>query len=262
MKKNSGFSKTQRQSGIRDILQNRDSVAIPALASKYGVSEMTIRRDLDTLEATGQVRRTHGGATPAERMVFEFNFVARRRANILAKQAITARAAEMVHPGQRIIIDTGTTSLELAALLKDMEQLTVLTPSLAVASQLQFSEGIQTILLGGEIRRGSPDLTGLVTETVLDMFTADIAFQGADAIGTDGAMYTADMRISRVDQKIRKQAEHTYVLADSSKLGQTALVRHGFISEVKALITDDGIDRKIKTQLEKRGANIITVPVK
>jgi len=75
-------------------------------------------------------------------------------------------------------------------------------------------------------------------------------------------MYTADMRISRVDQKIREQAEQTYVLADSSKLGQTALVRHGFISEVKALITDDRIDQKIKTQLEKCGANIITVPVK
>ena len=262
MKTNPKPSKTERQSSIRDILQSRDSVAIPELATEYGVSEMTIRRDLDTLEATGQVRRTHGGATPAERMVFEFNFVTRRRANLAAKQAIVSRASQMIKPGQRIILDTGTTTLELAMLLKDMQQLTVLTPSLAVASQLQFSEGVQTILLGGEIRRGSPDLTGLVTETVLDMFTADIAFQGADAIGTDGAMYTADMRISRVDQKIREQAEYTYVLADSSKLGQTALVRHGFLSEVNALITDDKIDPKIKTQLEKCGANIITVPMK
>ncbi len=249
----------QRQSRIRDILQSREAVSISELAEMFGCSQMTIRRDLDRLEHTGQVRRTHGGAMPAERMVFEFNFVARRQANRHIKQAIAAEAVKLIQPAQRIILDTGTTTLELAHLLKEFRDLTVLTPSLAVASELQFSEGIQTVLLGGVIRRGSPDLTGLVTEAVLEMFTADIAFQGADGIGPDGALYCADMRISQVDRIIRKRAERTYVLADSSKIGKTALIRHGFLREVDGLITDEGIGDKDKRQFEKLGANIITV---
>ena len=259
MKATRRISIAQRQCGIRDILQSREAVSICELAEMFGCSQMTIRRDLDKLEHTGQVRRTHGGAMPAERMVFEFNFVARRRANRHIKQAIAAEAVKLIRSGQRIILDTGTTTLELAHLLKEFGDLTVLTPSLAVASELQFSEGIQTILLGGVIRRGSPDLTGLVTETVLEIFTVDIAFQGADGIGPDGALYAVDMRTSRVDQKIRKRAERTYVLADSSKIGKTALVRHGFLREVDGLITDDRIDMKIKDKWERQGTEIVLV---
>lgn len=250
------FSREQRLSAIRDLLQSQESVSISELARRFNLSEMTIRRDLDNLELTGQVRRTHGGAMPAERMVFEFNFLARRQANRPAKQAIAREAVKLIQPGQRVILDTGTTTLELAHLLRDFSGLTVLTPSLAVASELQFSEGIQTILLGGEIRKGSPDLTGLVAETVLDMFSADIAFQGADGIDNDGGVYTADMRISKVDQKIRQRATKTYCLADSSKVGRPALVRHGYIHEMEGFITDANLDPKLKADWTKKGARI------
>ena len=253
------ISREQRLSTVRDLLQNQAEVSISALAEQFDVSEMTIRRDLDNLELTGQVRRTHGGAMPAERMVFEFNFVARRQANRPAKQAIAAEALKLIQPGQRIILDTGTTTLELAHLLRDYSDLTVLTPSLAVASELQFSEGIETVLLGGVVRKGSPDMTGLVAETVLDMFSADIAFQGADGIDEQGGVYTADMRISKVDQKIRQRAKQTYCLADSSKVGHPELVRHGFIHEMQGFITDAGLDPKLKAKWEKKGAKIIVV---
>ena len=249
----------QRQTAIGRLMQTREEVTIPTLATRFGVSEMTIRRDLDKLAASGRVRRTHGGAIPAERMAFEFNFVGRRQANRAAKRAIAAAAATLVVTGQRIIIDAGTTTLELAHLLKDRDRLTVITPSLAVASELQFSDGIQTILLGGVLRKGSPDLTGIVAEAVLDMLTADIAFQGADGIGPDGAMYTTDMEIAAVDKSIRSRAKETYVMADSSKIGKTALTRHGFLNEVAGLITDDGIHNEDKKRFEKLGANVIIV---
>ena len=254
------LSSNQRQAQIRGMLHQQQVVSISELSGLFDVSEMTIRRDLEKLQRSGQVRRTHGGAMAAERMVFEFNFVARRQANRQIKQAIAAEARKLVRPGQRLILDTGTTTLELACLLKDMEDMTVITPSLAVASELQFSEGIQTVLLGGVLRRGSPDLSGTVTESVLDMFAADIAFQGSDGIDLDGALYTADMRIARVDQKIRKRAERTYVLADSSKIGRTALAQHGFLQQVDGLITDNRIGPADKKTLEKLGANIILVP--
>lgn len=251
----------QRQAAIGDRVQGRDEVTIPELAALFGVSEMTIRRDLDKLAESGRVRRIHGGAVQAERMAFEFDFVARRQAHRLDKRAIAEEAAKLVIPGQRLILDAGTTTLELAHILRDREDLTVITPSLAVASELQFSGGIETVLLGGVVRKGSPDLTGVVTEVVLDMFAADIAFQGADGIGTDGAMYTDDMQVAAVDKKIRSRATKTYVLADSSKIGKTALTRHGFVYEVDGLVTDDGISDEDRDRFEQLGAKVTAVKV-
>ncbi len=253
------MSAVQRLKEIGTIIQAGGEVSIPELAAQFAVSEMTIRRDLDKLEKNGLVRRVHGGAVSTERMAFEFDFVERRRSNYREKCAIAAIAAGLIHSGQRIILDTGTTTLELAHILRDKKDITVITPSLAVASELQFSDGVQTILLGGAVRKGRPDLTGVVAEAVLDMFAVDIAFQGADGIGYDGALYTADMQVAAVDKKIRSRAKQTYVLADSSKIGKTALVKHGYLHEVAGLITDNGIADKDKIRFEKQGVKVIIV---
>jgi DeoR/GlpR family transcriptional regulator of sugar metabolism len=241
------------------MLQEKGEITILELTHQFGVSEMTVRRDLDRLEESGRVRRTHGGAMLAERMVFEFDFASRRQAHRRAKLAIAREAVKLVKPGHRIVLDAGTTTLELALLLRDFQDITVLTPSLAVASELQFSEGIRLVLLGGIVRKGSPDLTGPVTEAVLEMFAADIAFQGADGIGVDGALYTDDMRMGQVDQKIRQRAQSCYVLADSSKIGKTALARFGLVQQVDALITDDEIDPLAAEQYQKLGCNVVVV---
>ncbi|HNX26875.1 MAG TPA: DeoR/GlpR family DNA-binding transcription regulator [Phycisphaerae bacterium] len=265
MKRQVKIPAARRRELISQKLADSQSVSIPELAASFGVSEMTVRRDLDSLEAIGKVHRTHGGATMAERMAFEFNFVARRQANRRAKQAIAREALKLIKSGMRIIIDTGTTSLELAHLLRHFDsagQLTVITPSLAVASELQFCENIQTILLGGIVRKGSPDLTGIVAESVLDMFFADVAFQGADAIDLDGAMYNADTRTAEVDRKIRSRADSTYILADSSKIGRTELTRHGFVQETAGLITDDALDDEKRRRLEKLGTKVTTIRAK
>lgn len=257
--KNTEYSSDSRRLKIRELLKTDQHVSISRLASMFTVSEMTIRRDLDKLEIAGQVRRTRGGAMPAERMDFEFDFALRRQAQNREKKAIAKKAFELIKPGQKIILDTGTTTLELAYLLRDSQDLTVITPSLAVASVLQFSSGVQTILLGGIIRTGSPDMTGPVTETNLDMFAADIAFQGTDGIGLDGTLYNGDLRLAKIDKKIRSRAEKTYILCDSTKIGKTALVTNGFICEVQALITDKRITVEHRAALEQMGANMILV---
>jgi len=246
-----------RRAKIRQLLNDRGSAGIVELARMFGVSEMTVRRDLAALAEDGQIMRTHGGAVATEKMVFEFDFGARRAANRPAKRAIARKAMEFVKPGQIIILDTGTTTLELAHLLRQHEDITVLTPSLAVASELQFSEGIHTVLLGGLVRKGSPDLTGAVTEGNLDLFAADIAFQGADGIDLSGRLYNADLQIAHVDRKMRERAAHTYILCDSSKIGKNALACNGTLKEVDALITDDGIRPSDRKKLQRTGATVI-----
>jgi DeoR family fructose operon transcriptional repressor len=248
---------TDRLVRIRQLLAQRPSVSISELARLFKVTEMTIHRDLAKLEQANHIRKTHGGAVAAERMIFEFDFAARRQANAKAKRGIAREAVKLIQPGSSLILDTGTTTLELAYLLKDFQNITVITPSLAVASVLQFSRGVQTILLGGIICEGRPDLTGAITETILDTLAADIAFQGADGIGEDGMLYNADIRIARVDQKIRQRAQHSYILCDSSKMGKTALAGSGFVNEADALLTDSKIAKDQLTALKKMGTKII-----
>jgi DeoR/GlpR family transcriptional regulator of sugar metabolism len=248
-----------RQAQIRNVLKERGEADIGEMAAALGVSEMTIRRDLDRLEEGGYVRRTHGGAVLAERLLFEFGFTARRQTNHAAKAAIAAAAVKLIRPGDCLILDAGTTTLELARLLPAVPDLTVITPSLAVASELQFSERSQTILLGGILRRGNPDLAGEVSEAALDMLKADLAFQGADGIDEDGALYTADLRVAKLDQKIRLRATRTYVLADSSKVGRTALACHGRLQDVTGWITDAGIAAPTLARLRALGTPITVV---
>ncbi|MEY4938683.1 MAG: hypothetical protein RIQ93_418 [Verrucomicrobiota bacterium] len=248
-----------RQTKIRARFAGQDGVSIPVLAREFDVSEMTIRRDLAALEARAQIRRTHGGAVLTERMMLEFDYRDRREHNRAAKRAIAQEARKLVQPGQRLILDTGTTTLELASLLKDGEDLTVITPSLAVASELQHAAGVEVVLLGGIIRRGSPDLTGPVTEHCLELFAADLAFQGADGIGLDGSIYNSDLRLARVDRLMRRIARRCCVLADHTKVGGTALARSGSLAEAAYFITDTGISAEARKAFAKLGPKIITV---
>jgi len=246
-----------RQSQIRARLSEQPGVSISELAGDFGVSEMTVRRDLAALEGQAQVQRTHGGAILTERMILEFDYRYRRELNRRAKQSIAAEARKLVKPGDRIILDTGTTTLELASLLRDGENLTVITPSLAVASELQHAPGVEVVLLGGVLRRGSPDLTGPVTEHCLELFSADIAFQGTEGIGPDGSLYNIDLRLARVDRLMRKLADRSCVLADYSKVGRTALARSGTLAEVDFLIMDNSAPRAALQSFAKLGTKVI-----
>jgi DeoR/GlpR family transcriptional regulator of sugar metabolism len=164
-----------------------------------------------------------------------------------------------VRPGLRLILDNGTTTLELAALLKDGKNLTVITPSLAVASELQHSDGVEVILLAGVLREGSPDLTGPLTEHCLEILAADIAFQGADGIGIDGAIYNSDLRLARVDRMMRRVAARCCVLADHSKIGRTALARNGSLADVDVFITDKAAPAAALKRFAKLGPEIVVV---
>jgi DeoR/GlpR family transcriptional regulator of sugar metabolism len=247
-----------RQARIRDRFAEQPGVSVSELAKEFDVSEMTIRRDLTSLEGRALIQRTHGGAMLTERMMLEFDYRDRREVNRAAKQAIAAEARKLINPGDRLILDTGTTTLELASLLRDGENLTVITPSLAVASELQHAAGVEVILLGGVIRRGSPDLTGPATEHCLELFSADLAFQGADGIGLDGKIYNSDLRLARVDKLMRRVAKRSCLLADHTKIGVTALACSGTVADVHTLITTKGVPAETLRRFGKLGPRIVT----
>lgn len=231
-----------RKIRIRELLTDQSSLSIQFFAEHFKVSEMTIRRDLDELEQDGQIRRAHGGIVIAERLYFEYDYSQRCRTRREQKIAIVEEALHLIKPGQHIILDSGSTTLELCRRIRHITDSTVITNSMTVASILQASEGIQTFLIGGSLRRGWPDLNGSVAEQMLDLFTVDIVFQGADGIDLDGNIYNENVESARLSKKMHEKSDHRVILADSSKIGKTSLMRFGNLRDGSTLVTDDEIE--------------------
>ncbi len=245
-------TQSQRLEYIRRQLLTRHEVFAEALAEHFGVSHMTVHRDLEKLEKQNEIIRTYGGAAPAKKLTFEFSFQDKLNENKKKKESIAKKALRYIKPGQTIILDTGTTTLLIAEQLTDKKNLTVITTSLAIVSLLQFAEGIELILLGGYLRKGSPDLHGPMTEMNIDFLRADIAFMGADAIDDKGNIYTADMRVVNADKLMAQNAEKVAIIADSSKFGKQALCKVLQPREYDLILTDRSVPEKYKKLFKKK----------
>lgn len=253
------LTQNQRIEVISKQLLSSGEVSIEKLARKFKVTGMTIRRDLTLLESQGEIIRTHGGAAPAKRLNFEFAFRENQQRNLVQKQRIAKHAAKHIHQGDVIMLDTGTTTLEIARQIVDRQNLTVITTSLVIISELQFASGIEAVLLGGYLRAESPDLHGPLTESSIDLFKTDIAFMGADAIDRDGITYTDDLRVVNLDCKMAANAKKVIVVADSSKFNKTAMCRVLKPQDYDVIITDRKISLPIKQQLKRKQIKIETL---
>jgi DeoR/GlpR family transcriptional regulator of sugar metabolism len=255
-----GVSPQVRRDQIAELLRTDGNCSVGALAARFGVSGMTIRRDLAALAEAGRALRTHGGAAPAERVSFEFRFLERARANREAKRAIAAAAAGRIPSGSSVVLDSGTTTLAVAERLGDGRRLHVITTSLPIASALQFAEYVTLVLLGGMVQRDSPDLVGPLTEENLRDMRADVAMIGADAIDLEGNVYNASLVVGRMLETMAEAAGRRYVVADHTKIGRTALALFGNLRDWDGLITDRGLDEAKRGALEKQGVTVILAP--
>jgi DeoR/GlpR family transcriptional regulator of sugar metabolism len=246
---------------IRERLGRSEELSIRELSQSLRVSEMTIRRDLDTLYQRGELIRTHGGAASARRLTFEFTFRSRQEEHQDRKRAIAEAAVRHIEDGMVVILDTGTTTLEIARELANRRKVKVITTSLAIVSELQFAAQTQTILLGGCLREGSPDLFGPLTESNLAEFHADVAFLGADAVGTDGAIYTDDLNVVNLDRRMASVSDRVIVVTNSSKFSSQAMCKILSPREYHLLITDAHLGKKAATKLTKAGVSLEQVEV-
>jgi len=250
------LTQMQRLEAIRQALLRADEVSIDELAWRFNVSGMTVRRDLELLESRGDAIRTHGGAALARRLTFEFSFREKQNRNSRQKSRIARQAAEHVKDGQVVMLDTGTTTLEIARQLMGRRNVTVITTSLAIVSALQFAAGVRTVLLGGFLRGGSPDLHGPLTEQNVEMFRADIAFMGAGAVDLDGNTYADDLQVVNLDRKMAANAARVIVVADSSKFGKNGMCRIFGPEDYDSIISDAGLGRDVLKRLARKAVQV------
>ncbi len=258
------MSPSARQNKICELLTTHGECSVAFLARRLGVSEMSVRRDLQALVKTQRVVRTHGGASSGQRVAFDFHFLQRSREHQKAKEALARAASELVPDGSSVLLDSGTTTLALAAQLKSKHGLTVITTSLPIASELQFCTNIEILLLGGTLRPGSPDLMGPMTESNLEQLRADIAFLGADGVDLSGNVYTrfASLPVGRMLSKMAAAARRVFIIADSSKIGRTALMKFGHLSQWEGLITDSSLTAEMSAALARARVHVIRAPLR
>ena len=245
------MTRTSRRNEILELATRTGEVSVTELAARFGVSVMTVRRDLSRLASAGRLSRTHGGAVaPVRAGVIEFPFDPKVNGRTAAKQAIAREVAAMLSAGMAVSLDTGTTTLEVArALSRHAGPLTVLTTSLAIASALQRCESIELVLLGGTVRKYSPDLTGPLTEDNLKRFRVHFAILGADAVTPDG-LFTTDVNVSRVSRAMIESAEKVVLTVDSTKFMKTAFVRCAPLSDVDRIVTDEECPADVRAKIE------------
>ncbi len=244
-----------RHAVILKQLETDERVTVRQLAELFGVSEMTVRRDLSRLQQQGLLVRTHGGGTAASALkVVQSAFPAYEHSS--KKEAIGRLAAGLVSPGQTIMVDSGTTVLEVAKHLPQDSGIVVATTSLCVAQELHRSS-IEVLLLGGFVRKEFPSVCGPMTEKLLSNLRLDVLFVGCDGADSVDGFYMSDMRVSDLEQAMIRIAQRVVVVTESTKFGRRAFVRYAEPGQVHTVVTDSGLSGAALMNLEDAGVTVL-----
>jgi DeoR family transcriptional regulator, fructose operon transcriptional repressor len=246
----------QRWDNLRALIRDRGVIRIEDLCRELKVSPATVRRDLDQLEQSGAIRRVHGGAVSVESRMDEPLFADKTSLAAREKRRIAEAALAFVEPDDTIYLDGGSTVLELARLLRDRTNLTVVTNSLHAAHELS-GRGPRLIVIGGELRRLSQALVGPLTRLVLKELHLDKAFMGTIGFTVKEGLTTTDPGEAFTKEIVMGQARQVIVLADSSKAGKISFARAGHWDKVHVLITDKQVEKDFSKELNQTGIKLI-----
>ena len=251
-----------RRNQILDLVRNDGSAHVTSLAQTFGVSTVTIRNDLAKLEKTGALLRDRGGAiaAPAPRQLKSLlGLNERATLNLEAKQRIGKAAAQLVAPGDTIIMDAGTTVVEMASHLAGIIPLTVVTNALNVALTIGAATEAQVIFLGGTLSREASSTVGPLAEQTLANLAVQKVFLGTQALDLESGLTDTTLEIAQVKRAMIKAAKQVFLLADSSKWDQTGFIKVAQLQEIDALISDEKFPASARMAVERLGIRLILV---
>ncbi|HZG56721.1 DeoR/GlpR family DNA-binding transcription regulator [Paenibacillus sp.] len=251
----------ERKSGIVELVNRRKKALVPELVRHFQVSPATIRNDLRELEQLGLLRRTHGGAIPVDlaRVGFESEHENKSVEKKDRKQAIALKALERVEDGDIVLLDAGTTTLELAKLLGRRKDVTVVVNDLDIAIHLENVEGLNVILIGGTLRRHFHCTVGTFATSLLSELNVDKLFLGTNSFSVVKGCTTPDISQAEVKRLMIRVTSEVILLCDSSKFGKTSFVQFAPLSDIDAVITDAAVDARDVDELTAQGIDVYAV---
>jgi DeoR/GlpR family transcriptional regulator of sugar metabolism len=255
-----GLRQTERLDAITELVLGAGSMRIDELTQIFGVSTMTIHRDLDTLDAQGILRKSRGVVTAVATSLFEASTEYRARQARAEKEAVSRAAFSLVEPGQAVTLDDSTTGLLLAELLLQRQPLTVITNFQRVINILIGHPGIALISTGGQYYQWCEAFMGTVATTGLSTLRADIAFISSPAV-TDGICFHQHHDAVLIKRAMFDAARKRVLYLDHTKFEKRALHAHHKVSDFDVVIVDSNISPDDLTQLQDTGVEIMLAPV-
>ncbi len=249
----------ERREAIVDLLKKQAKISVEELSEKLKVSQVTIRKDLDTLENRGLIERRHGKAIFSQQSRFNIAFLEKLQLQAREKELIAKAAAGYVHEGDSIVLDSGTTTLSLAkALVGKFKSLFVITNSVPAALELTKA-GYDLLLVGGQVRNHSLALIGPWGVKNLESYHVDRAFLGTSGITLSHGFSTPDSLDAQMKQTMIRIADKAYVLTDSSKFGHNCMVSFAKCSEIHLTLTDSRLPQKFLKEFKQHGVDVRVV---
>lgn len=249
----------ERDQKILQLIKNNSTVRVSELSERFGVSEATIRRDLDRLQESGKIRRFHGGAIFAENAAPEPPVVHRAEEQASEKKRIGEAAAKLVEEGDTLFIGSGTTTECLALDLRGRQNITVITNSLIIVNHLAQEEGISVIATGGVLRTSEYSFIGHLTEHALQELRPNKVFMGIRAINLGRGLTNDYMPEVSTDRVIIRSGPEVILLADHTKFGKVSTAFVAPLTVVHKIITDSGTPKTTIAALQEEGIEVIVV---
>jgi DeoR/GlpR family transcriptional regulator of sugar metabolism len=251
--------KLERQEQILDIIRQHSRITLAEISENFGVSEITIRRDVKMLEDLGIVRRAHGGVVYHVEPDNEAPVVRRQQINSSAKQQIAKQAAALVNDGDSIFLGSGSTASYVSQYLKSHDRLTITTNAVTVIQELAPINTINLIVLGGLLRASELSMIGHITEQALREVRVDKVIVGMRGIDITAGLTSDYLPEVMTDRAIMDMSGKVVVLADSTKLGHIASGYVAPIERMTTLITDSKADSNFIAQLRENEIEVILV---
>ncbi len=249
----------ERRARIVDLVKERRAVRVSALSEDLGVSGMTIRRDLERLEAEGVLVRTHGGAVLKRRMSEETFYVERESASAEEKRRIAAAAAALIEPGETVFLSSGTTAAQVISHIDPSLEARIVTHNVGA---LQAAHGLRTevVLVGGLYRPRSNAVSGPLSIEHVSRFHAGKMLIGVDGFDLEEGLTTPTMGMAGVERVMIAQTRGEVVaLADASKIGVVADVVICGLEQVDTALVDDGVDESVRDEITRHGLRCVVV---
>jgi len=250
----------ERLDQIATLLQEQGRVSVVELSERFGVSAVTIRTDLDTLEQQGRLLRTHGGAVPRPTSSTEPPaFALRKDLHQDEKERIGRAAAALVRDGDSIALDASTTAWQVARHLKDRRELTVITNGLFIALEFLDSPDVTAIMPGGSLRAASASLVGDSGACILDRYHVQKGFFGAGGFTLEEGLTDTNQYEVELKQRMVERSKEVIAVVDSSKWGQVTFAALAAVDQLDHVITDNGAPADMVAALRERGIQVTLV---
>lgn len=249
----------ERRMEIFNVVNQEGKARVEDLSAQFQVSTVTIRTDLSYLEKNGYVVRSHGAAIPNSGGIAELTVQEKRRQNAGIKSLIGQAAAKLITSGDTVILDSGTTTREIAANLKSVDDVVVMTNGLDVAMELATARGIEVLMSGGVLRKSALSFSGSKAESDLKNHRFDKVFLGVDGFDLRAGITTYDEQEASMNRLMCDISDHVIAVTDSSKFGKRSCHMIREFGHIDTLVTDSGIPEEYVQRLLEMNVEIIIV---